>query len=472
MQLPDFRDTRVLVVGDIMLDQYWQGPALRVSPEAPVPVVNVAQQSERAGGAANVAVNVGALGAKVQLDGLIGADDAGRRLRSLMQQHGVSCNFEDTPGFATITKLRVISHNQQLVRLDFEAKQTLADAALLQRFANDVGQADVILLSDYGKGALQDVAAFIALARAQAKPVVVDPKGNDFERYRGATAITPNRSEFELIVGPCQTDADFADKGRALCQRLGLACLLITRGADGMTLIDANGEAHHLAASAREVYDVTGAGDTVAAVFGLAIGHALPFYEAARIANTAAGLVVAKMGTASVSASELQLALRDKAPHAAICGPAELQTVVAGARSAGQRIVMTNGCFDILHAGHVDYLSKARDLGDCLIVAVNDDDSVRRLKGGQRPINCLADRMRVLAALAAVDWVVPFSEDTPEALIAEVLPDVLVKGGDYQVADIAGHAQVLANGGEVLTLPFLEGYSTSALLDKVRASAV
>jgi D-beta-D-heptose 7-phosphate kinase/D-beta-D-heptose 1-phosphate adenosyltransferase len=326
-----------------------------------------------------------------------------------------------------------------------------------------------VILSDYGKGTLSRVAELVAAARAAAVPVFIDPKGTDFERYRGAHALTPNRGEFEAVVGHCVDEADLKRKGEALRADLDFELLLVTRGEHGMTLFERGAEPLTLPAQAREVFDVTGAGDTVIALLGAAVAAGLPAADAAALANLGAGIVVGKIGVATVSRSELAHALHAHGTGGrGLVGLAELVALVAEAKARGERVVLTNGCFDILHAGHVAYLEEAKSCGDRLVVAVNDDDSVRRLKGASRPINTLADRMAVLAGLASVDWVVPFGEDTPAALIAQVLPDVLVKGGDYRVEQIAGGDTVLKNGGEVRVLGFKPGRSTTALIDALR----
>ncbi len=301
--------------------------------------------------------------------------------------------------------------------------------------------------------------------------MLIDPKGADFTRYRGAYALTPNRGEFELIVGKCADEADLLRKGENLRVELDLEILLVKRGEQGMTLFERGAEPLTLPTQAREVFDVTGAGDTVIALFGAGIGAGLPAADAAALANLGAGIVVGKIGAATASRSELKRALHAEGGGGRkLVGPAELAALVAEAKSRGERVVFTNGCFDILHAGHVSYLEEARSCGDRLIVAVNDDDSVRRLKGATRPVNSLADRMAVLAGLASVDWVVPFGEDTPAELIAKILPDVLVKGGDYRVEQIAGADTVRKSGGEVRVLGFKPGRSTSALIDALRRS--
>lgn len=470
LDLTAFDSARLLIVGDIMLDRYWYGPTSRISPEAPVPVVRVDDAEDRPGGAANVALNVASLGAKATLSGLVGRDDNADRLSKALHAAHIDTHFHVSDTMPTITKLRVMSRNQQLIRLDFESPASEAEAApLAERVEQALPDSDVMILSDYGKGALLHIESLIALGRKAGKRVLVDPKGTDYSRYHGASIITPNLSEFEAVVGPCRDDAEMIEKGQALRAELDLEALLITLSERGMMLIQADTEPLHLPTHAQAVFDVTGAGDTVIGVLGLALaaGQSLP--TAMLIANLAAGIVVAKPGTATLSTAELHEAIHEAGLSSSSGDTVEmLVRQVRAAQARGERVVMTNGCFDILHSGHVGYLEEARQLGDRLIVAVNDDASVARLKGPSRPVNSLDRRMRVLGALASVDWVIPFSEDTPQALIETVLPDILVKGGDYQITEIAGHEAVLAHGGEVKVLGFEEGVSTSALIAAIR----
>ena len=470
IHIPPFDQARVLVVGDVMLDRYWHGATSRISPEAPVPVVHVGQSEERAGGAANVALNIVSLGAQTCLLGVTGDDEAADSLETLLSAAGIECRFQKITATPTVTKLRVISRHQQLIRLDFEdGFEAIDGPALMARYRQELEHSDVVVLSDYGKGTLADTGQLISLARAAGKPVLVDPKALDFSRYRGATLITPNMAEFELVAGVCASEQALIDKGNKLLEQHDLDALLVTRGEHGMTLLRRGAPEFHLPTQAREVFDVTGAGDTVISVLAaaLAAGEALP--AATALANLAAGIVVGKLGTASVSVPEL----RRTAQHGQDAGFGEmnaeqLEVAVEDARSHGERIVMTNGCFDILHAGHVAYLAEARRLGDRLIVAVNDDESVKRLKGAGRPVNPLDRRMIVLAALESVDWVVPFAEDTPEQLICRIGPDLLVKGGDYRPEDIAGFDCVKRRGGDVIVLGFEDGCSTSRIIDAIR----
>jgi D-beta-D-heptose 7-phosphate kinase/D-beta-D-heptose 1-phosphate adenosyltransferase len=470
LTVPDFSSAKVLTVGDLMLDQYWFGPTSRISPEAPVPVVNVSGEEARAGGAANVAVNLASLGAHATIVGLIGDDVNGQHLGDMLEQYGIDVDVGISKTRPTITKLRVLSRNQQLIRLDtedvFEAADAESLAAILDR---RVPAADVCVLSDYAKGTLARVPEIIALCRKHDVPVLVDPKGRDFTRYRGASILTPNLAEFEAVVGRTRSDEQIVDRGQALCDELDLGGLVVTLSERGMVAIVDGQEPVFQPARVREVFDVTGAGDTVIATLAAGIAAGRSLADAAALANLAAGIVVRKIGVATATASEIRLALHEQGLGGrGLLSPDEAPLVAAEARARGERIVMTNGCFDILHTGHVAYLEEAKMLGNRLIVAVNDDASVARLKGADRPVNPLEDRMAVLAGLASVDWVVPFAEDTPAELIGRVVPDVLVKGGDYQPDEIAGADVVRANGGSVEVLTFREGRSTTSIIEALK----
>ncbi len=465
---PDFSRARVLVAGDLMLDRYWSGPVRRISPEAPVPVVHVRDREDRPGGAANVALNLAALGCRTALTGVTGDDEAADILARRLADAGIDARLYRSPGLPTVTKLRVLSQHQQLIRLDFEESLALPGQDPLPALvAGLLADCDLLLLSDYAKGTLADPATLIAAARAQGKPILIDPKGRDFGRYRGATLLTPNRAELESVVGPWADDAGLVAKGQALRADLDLDAVLVTLGERGMLLLRAGQPALHLPTRAREVYDVTGAGDTAIATLAGALAAGAELADACALANCAAGLAVGKLGTATVGARELERAHLGGEWHT-VLDRESLIAAVGQARIQGERVVMTNGCFDILHEGHVAYLQQARRLGDRLIVAVNDDASVRRLKGEGRPVNAVEGRMAVLAGLACVDWVCPFSEDTPEDLICRVRPHILVKGGDYRVDQIAGADCVRAAGGEVRVLPFLPGRSTSGIIGAIR----
>ena len=473
-KLPKFSDAKVLVIGDVMLDRFWHGAATRISPEAPVPVVKVAGVDDRPGGAGNVAINLAALGVETTLSGLVGDDEHAKQLRSAVEAKGVRWSVMPCPA-DTIVKLRVLSRNQQLIRMDFEAPlNDYADESFLQYASNLIAEHDVVLLSDYAKGTLTNIEALISACRVLKTPVLVDPKGADFSRYAGATLITPNLSEFEAVVGACHQDDTFISaRARDLCEQYGFEAVLVTRSERGMTLQSKEGEPLHLPALAREVFDVTGAGDTVISAMAAGLASQDSLENSTRLANVAAGLVVGKVGTATVTREELQGALLQSEgdvqdlPAFGVVTEQEAVAAVARLKAEGQRVVMTNGCFDLLHPGHVTYLSQAAALADVLIVAVNEDASVTRLKGSDRPINGIDSRMSVLAGLRSVSYVVPFSEDTPARLIEAISPDVLVKGGDYAINEIAGHEHVLESGGEVIILEFVEGFSTTATIKRI-----
>ncbi len=469
LKLPNFTTANVLVIGDIMLDRYWFGDAARISPEAPVPIVNIKQTDERPGGAGNVALNLSALGVNTTLVGITGNDAAGQTLAEQLNAANVTHDIQLFKHIPTITKLRVISRHQQLIRLDFEDKfPAFNTEVLINAYKKQLKHTKLVILSDYNKGTLHCAPELIKLARAANIPVVVDPKGINFSIYRGADILTPNLKEFEAIVGPCQHEQEIVHKGQAMLREFDFKALLLTRGERGMTLIQLNQEELHLPAHAREVFDVTGAGDTVVATLGAALAAGVKLSDAVILANLAASLSVAKLGAATVSVPELQVALTGAAATSAgVISEDHLLLAVADAKVKGKKIVFTNGCFDILHAGHVTYLQQAKQLGDYLIVAINDDASVKRLKGAGRPINNAEQRMAVLAGLGVVDWVTAFTDDTPERLLKLLQPDILVKGGDYTNEQVVGAHIVHAYGGEVRVLGVVKDISTTRIIDRM-----
>lgn len=469
MKVPSFDKCGVLTVGDVMLDRYWHGTTQRISAEAPIPVVDVTETEERLGGAANVALNVAALGARATLIGVIGKDEAGATLKAKLNSAGIRHMLYEADDYPTTAKLRIVSRKQQLLRADFEKIRDVDVELLLPTFAEALDGNNVVVLSDYDKGALARPERLIETARKAGKIVLVDPKFKDFSIYAGATVMKPNQLEFERAVGSWHSEAELLEKSRAMIDRLGLEALLVTRHSDGMTLIQKNKPELHLPPRKREVYDVSGAGDTVIAVIAAALSAGESLADSVGLATFAAGIVVSRSGTASVSGPELRLEVATALGYGnGVMSREQLLVTVEEARQRGEKIVFTNGCFDILHAGHVDYLSEARDCGDRLIVAVNDDASVHRLKGEGRPINTVDRRMSMLAGLSAVDWVVTFEEDTPEALLRDLMPDVLVKGGDYNIDQVVGADIVRGYGGAVKVLKLVEGTSTSALVQKIR----
>ncbi|MFC3031443.1 bifunctional D-glycero-beta-D-manno-heptose-7-phosphate kinase/D-glycero-beta-D-manno-heptose 1-phosphate adenylyltransferase HldE [Pseudoalteromonas fenneropenaei] len=467
---------KVLVVGDVMLDKYWHGDTGRISPEAPVPVVKVAKVEDKAGGAANVAKNIAHLDGQVGLLGLIGEDDNGQVLEAILAADHIASQLVKVAELPTIAKMRVISRHQQVVRLDVEEPFSLSHSELLlARLENVLADYDIVVFSDYNKGALGHIEAMIKLAKQAGKLVLVDPKSHDLNKYRGADIITPNLSEFRLAGGDSQSEETLTESARKLIADAGIGAMLLTRSEQGMSLINAT-EKHDFAAQVLEVSDVTGAGDTVIATLAVMLGAGMAAKDAVEMANLAAGIVVGKLGAATVSPEELSRKLGQylKATGEHYQTPFDdVLKHIEFARQSGEKIVFTNGCFDILHAGHVRYLAQAKARGDRLVVGLNNDESIARLKGPERPVNPLNERAMVLSALASVDWVIPFGcvseNDTPAALIEKVKPDVLVKGGDYTVEQIAGAEFVLANGGTVEVLSFLDGCSTSNVIRKIKA---
>lgn len=467
--VPEFGRVHIIVIGDVMLDRYWSGHAARISPEAPVPVVRVKSSEDRVGGAGNVALNIAKLGGKVTLLGVVGDDAEGDILTRLLEAEGVACDFVVEREMRSICKLRIMAQHQQLIRLDFEETSLKFDSdALLIKLVGHLLKHDTIVFSDYGKGTLADISAYIIEAKRAGLKVLVDPKGVDYQCYAQADLITPNLSELQAVVGVTENEEDLIEKGRLLLKQYQIPTLLLTRGEAGMSLIQ-EAQVHSLSAQAKDVFDVTGAGDTVIAVMALGVALDMALYEAMYLANLAGGIVVGKLGTSTVSIQELTRAMHgDRDSQYGIVSEDELAQILVGAKAHDERIIMTNGCFDLLHAGHVTYLQQAKALGDRLVVAVNSDASVRRLKGEARPINGLQERMTVLSALGCVDWVVSFEEETPEKLYCRLLPDVIVKGGDYSSEQVAGGDCVIRAGGEVKILQFVDGQSTTAIIKKAR----
>ncbi len=467
MDLPRFDSAHILTIGDAMLDRYWHGDTSRVSAEAPIPVIDVDEVEDRPGGAANVALNVATLGAASSLVAATGHDDMAVILGSKLTSSGIDCRFIACDDVPTITKVRLVSRSQQLVRADFEKPFSVSPSEVIKEIDALSGY-DSIILSDYDKGLFDDPLPIIEHARANNIPVFVDPKFKPFSSYAGATVIKPNTLELKHAVGGWSNDAEMFQRCRGLLSQTGCEAMLVTRASEGMTLITPDDEAH-FPARTREVYDTSGAGDTVIAVLAAAVSSGETLKDAVALANIAAGIVVSHFGVTSVSAPELRAELDpgDRTDTGKMSAEQLLRAVLV-ARSRGERIVFTNGCFDILHAGHVDYLADAKAEGDRLIVGINSDDSVHRLKGEGRPINPLDRRMTMLAGLSAVDWVVSFDGDTPEALLETIKPDVLVKGGDYTVDEVVGADIVRAAGGEVKVLSLLEDCSTTALVEKIR----
>ena len=451
-----------------MLDRYWRADANRISPEAPVPVASIKDTHDRAGGAANVALNIASLGSQVTLVGVVGEDAEGVSLQTLLEQNQIQSKLISSPSIRTTSKIRIVSRNQQLIRLDFDDKAHDCVSDIGQQFSKDVQDASIVIFSDYGKGVLADAQGMIQIARDAGKRVIVDPKGSDFSIYKNASVITPNYSEFCAVVGECDSEQEIYDKAKKLCEVHKFEALLITRSEKGMTLVMQDGRVSNFPAQMREVYDVTGAGDTVISAFAMSLAADNDFEQAAQVANIAASIVVSKFGAATVSAEELtQGMLNYEYPSSKLISRESLLKRIEDAHAKGKEVVFTNGCFDVLHKGHAHLLREAAALGDMLVVALNSDDSVSRLKGEGRPINSLQDRAEMLSYFSSVDWVVSFSEDTPESLIKYLSPDVLVKGGDYAPKEIIGADFIEQRGGQVKVIPFVDGYSTSKIISSI-----
>ncbi len=479
-QIDGLGHPRILIVGDLILDRYVAGDVARISPEAPIPVLAARHIEERLGGAGNVAANLRAMEAEVSLLGVVGKDALGDRLQGLLEGIGVDASGllrdEQRP---TTGKTRFTSGGQQILRVDWEDAQPVTPelmGGLVDHAHSVMGEMGAVILSDYGKGVLGEpvLQGVIAAARAHGVPVLVDPKGTDYGRYLGATLVTPNRKEAEEALGRKLRPFEELPRGAdELIETAELDAAVITLGADGIYYRSKGGtlgeKTGRIAPVARAVFDVTGAGDTVISHLALALAAGLGLESAVRLANQAAGIVVGRRGAASVTRRELKAAFGSRSGGASlILERSELPELLSEWRAEGKRIVFTNGCFDIVHAGHIDYLRTARSRGDALIVALNDDESVHRLKGEGRPINKIADRMRVLAALEMVDAVVAFSEDTPLAIVEEITPDVLVKGQDWEDKGVVGREWVEQHGGEVYLAPLLPGRSTTAIANRLR----
>ncbi len=470
--------SRVACVGDVMLDRFVYGRVERTSPEAPVPILRTDRDVYMLGGAGNVVRNLVSLGAKATLLSVIGDDEVGRRLTGMVgREERVEPHLLVERGRPSTEKTRFVAGAQQLLRADSETTEAIeprAAESLLGLARDAFAACDVVVLSDYAKGVLTPalVPRLIEAAHGAGRSVVVDPKGRDFARYAGAAVLTPNRAELALAAGESLESEDaIVAVCRDLVARHRFGAILVTRSRDGMTLVSAEGCVAHLAAEAREVFDVSGAGDTVVATLAAALGQGVGLTACAQLANAAAGVAVGRVGTAAVGAADLLHAVRAgdlSASEAKIVPLGAAEDAVAGWRARGQRIAFTNGCFDLLHPGHVSLLRQARRAADRLVVGLNSDASVHRLKGEGRPVQGEAARAQVLASLETVDLVVVFAEDTPLRLIEALKPDCLVKGSDYSVDEVVGADIVQGYGGTVLIAENEPGYSTTGTIDRLR----
>jgi len=474
--LPRFPEQKILVVGDLILDEYLWGEVERISPEAPVQVVDVRREFITLGGAGNVVANLISMGGQVQVCSVIGHDANGQALLDELSRKGVSTEgiFKD-PTRPTTRKSRVLAANQQVLRIDREIRRPIDsvwEEKIEQHLKRQLCENAAIILSDYHKGVLTEnlLRKVIGLAREQGKPVFADPKGTSYRRYRNASYITPNQKEAAQATGiTIQTEDDVRKAGEQLLHELDLDGVILTRGKDGISLFLRGLQPVTLPTRAKEVFDVSGAGDTTLAALTLGFMAGLPMDEAAELANLAAGVVVGKVGTATVTREEILAACGYGQSPAGqkVKTVSELQDIISRHRMQGQKIVFTNGCFDLLHIGHIKLLHEARGFGDILIVAINDDDSVRRLKGKNRPCMTHGERAQLLSALNCVDYVVIFSEDTPEKLIADFQPEVLVKGTDYRKSEVVGWQVVESYGGSVRLVDLEQDISTSNLIARI-----
>ena len=473
---PDFANCTVLVIGDVMLDRYFWGDVARISPEAPVPVVKIRKKTLALGGAGNVAMNLKGLNCKQILLGVKGNDPNGMFLSEVLEKEGVRNHLITVKNHPTTTKTRILGQNQQLLRLDEENSieiPTKILKELLASFDRALPEVDVVIISDYGKGIFRFDSAQYIIKRCRSKnvPIFIDPKGVSWDRYSGATCITPNTAELNLVA-PFSGDNDsmLGSQAKKVIAKYNLEFLLVTRGPKGMSLFGNGRPAIHLAAQAREVYDVSGAGDTVIASLSAGFGSGLEMPEAAALANIAAGIVVGKVGTQPILESELKQALWGGSLYGVnkIVSKDQALDMITDWQRSGQRIVFTNGCFDILHIGHIKLLHAAADEGDKLIVGLNSDSSVRKLKGDSRPIVPESERAAILSSIKGVDLVVFFHEETPLELIRSFKPDVIVKGGDYTPDKVIGHEIVEQHGGKVVIVPLVDGVSTTKIIQSIR----
>jgi len=467
----------ILVAGDVMVDEYVLGEVERISPESPVPVVVARDRLRRLGGAGNVVKNLVTMGGTVALFATLGKDNPGAWFKKTCEDMAVeSFWLKDDPSRPTTIKTRVVARNQQIVRIDEERVSDIPpeiERAVFEDLKSVMPQVKAAIISDYGKGFLTPtlLQAILTSARTNRIPTLVDPKGMDFKRYRGATYITPNVREASLASGiEIRNKETLVQAGRALLEQTEAEALIITRGIEGITLITQR-KAQDFPVKPVEIVDVTGAGDTVISTLALAVANGLPIEDAVSLANLAASLVVARFGAASVSLEEMINALKDKPLSSKTVALEDVAAVLRNHRIQGHKIVFTNGCFDLFHAGHLEILRQAAALGEVMVVGMNSDRSVARIKGPGRPIIAQSDRLELVSALSFVDYVVVFEEDTPLTLIKEVRPDILVKGEDWKGKEVVGEAVVKARGGRVEFVKHIGGISTTQLIQKIRGQA-
>ena len=460
--------TKILVIGDIILDEYWFGDSNRISPEAPIPVVDIKNKDFRLGGAGNVALNLSEINSNITLVSTIGKDLDGKVIEKILQKKKLKHYLKKISIGKSIKKLRIFSGHHQMIRLDFENERKSYELKLDNKLKNEIDRSKLILLSDYGKGTLLEIKKIIKYAKGKSKLIIIDPKGSDFNKYKHASILTPNMNEFIEVVGEVNNKTQLIQKARNLIQKNNLIGVLVTQGKNGMTLVT-QGKAIHKDSLTQNVYDVTGAGDTVIATFSAYLNSGKTYEESMEMANIAASRVIKKIGTATVNKKEIEEIYenRNKILNKKFyTSNSEILKKIQTIKSKNMKIVMTNGCFDIVHAGHIHLLENAKKLGDFMIVAINSDESVKVLKGKKRPVNKLSARIEMLKALSCVDLVIVFNELTPLKIIKMVSPDVLVKGGDYKIRDIVGADLIKAKKGKVKIIKIKKGYSTTKILQR------
>jgi len=464
MEVGNKKQAEIIVYGDVMLDEYLWGDVRRVSPEAPVPVVNLEDREYRLGGAANVALNIRRAGVSVSIFGCVGNDSAGKRLKMLTNEHGITCNFLHG-AVQTTTKTRIMAMGHQLLRVDQEEICDKKDArCLLKGVVAKVHSCKVVVISDYFKGVILDISTIVKEAAKYSIPVIVDPKSSNLESYRSAFLITPNLKEFRAFSCFDPTMSIY-ENAVLLSKRFDIKWIVVTMGAQGLLAVNKDGESYQVDSSCKEVIDVTGAGDAVLSYLAVSIMNNQSIEDALILANKAAGITVSRLGTVPVSIEEVRQLDKNKSfPLSDRIGfAAQIQSI----KAMNKTIVMTNGCFDILHPGHIDYLKRSKQYGDFLVVALNSDESISFLKGSSRPINDFLYRSKMLSCVVEVDLIVEFSESTPENLIKICAPDVLTKGSDYNISEVAGGKSVIDSGGRVVLIDFLDGYSTTKTIEKI-----
>lgn len=477
IDISKFDQCRLLVIGDLMLDEYLWGEVDRISPEAPVQVVSIQKEEYTLGGAGNVVNNVVALGGKVSVVGVIGTGRNGQFLCQRFKELGVdTAGIIQEPDRATTQKTRIIAANQHVLRIDRETKQDISESTLdkmIRIIEDKMPDIDVVLISDYGKGLITKnlISKVTASAKTHKKTIIADPKGLDFSKYSGVSLLTPNKKEAAFASNvEIHNESSLEKAANKILENISIDNLLITCGKDGMVLFEKNKKPHWVRAKARQVFDVSGAGDTVLAIFGLALATGISVLNSVTVANTAAGIVVGKVGTATVTKQELASALKseDNGLPTKYKDLSELPDLIEDLKKKGKLLVMTNGCFDLLHAGHINLFSASKQLGDILIVAIDDDESVKILKGSGRPVLHAKERVRILSALDAVDYVVVFSSQELTKLIEIIQPDILTKGSNYTTTQVFGRERVEALGGKVVLIPVTEDISSTRIIDTIK----